>query len=202
MPSGVWPDVVAIVMELIAAPVRPTNMRLQTRQFRILAVVASIAALAACGSRDASDRTTAVPEEGSGASSTPASEPIVGSRWVLHAVETASASIEAPTSAAAFLEIDDTGQVLGNTGCNGFGGAAEVAEGSVTFSQLIATKKACSGELGQIDTAMLSVLDGEVTAEVTGGKLTLTNADGETLTLHVSEEPVPSPSSEPASTAT
>ncbi|WP_051426509.1 META domain-containing protein [Jiangella gansuensis] len=152
--------------------------------------MASIALIAACGGNDSDDGTTAVPEDGSGSggSSEPAVS-IVSSRWVLDQLETAEASLQAPSESEAWFEIGENGDVTGSTGCNGFSGAAEVGDASITFQPLISTRRGCSGELGEIDNAMLSVLRGEVTAEISGDVLTITNAEGGTLTLQASDQP-------------
>ncbi|WP_162606583.1 META domain-containing protein [Jiangella asiatica] len=151
--------------------------------------MASIALIAACGSNDSDDGTTAVPEDGgSGGSSEPAVS-IVSSRWVLSQLETADASLQPSGESEAWFEIGENGDVTGSTGCNGFSGAAEVSDSSITFQPLISTRRGCSGELGDIDNAMLGVLRGEVTAEVSGDVLTITNAEGGTLTLQASDQP-------------
>lgn len=160
------------------------------RRLGILAAMASIALIAACGSND-DDGTTAVPEGDSSSAEETAEPaiPLTGSRWVLTSVETAGASVQGMDDPEAYFQIDEKGEVSGSTGCNGFGGSAEVGDDVITFEPLIATKKACSGELGQIDSAMLGVLRGDVTTEVVGEEITLTNADGDSLTMHASAEP-------------
>lgn len=163
---------------------RPIGMR----RLGTLAAAASIALIAACGGND-NEGDTAVPEGDSGAPATETTAPIVGNRWVLAEADTASASIQAAEEYEAYLQIDESGEVNGSTGCNGFGGTAQVGEGSVTFERVLATKRACSGPPGDIDSAMLTVLRGEVSTEVTGDTLTLVNEEGETLTLHAADEP-------------
>ncbi len=154
-----------------------------------MAAVASITLIAACG--NGSDEDTAVPEDGSGSSESETEEaaPVVNTRWAVDQVEATDASVQAGDDVEAYVLIDEAGEVSGSTGCNDFGGSAEVGDGVITFQPLMATKKACADKLGEIDGAMLSVLEGEVTAEVTGDQMTLTNADDETLTLSVGEAP-------------
>lgn len=164
------------------------------RRLRTLAAVASIAVIAACGS-GSDDDTTTVPEDGGGSSETESNEstgsavPIVGTQWMLDEVDAGGASIQTDADTSAYLRINEAGEVTGSTGCNGFSGSAEVGDEVITFEPLLATKKGCSGELGQIDSSMLSVLRGEVSADVAGDSLTLTNTDGETLVLTVGEPP-------------
>lgn len=100
---------------------------------------------------------------------------------------TADATVKAAKASKASLTIEN-GEVSGNTGCNGFGGKAEVADATVTFSQIISTKKACIGDgVMDLENAMLAVLNGEVGAEVSGNTLTLTGANGASLTFTATE---------------
>ncbi|PSL08341.1 META domain-containing protein [Haloactinopolyspora alba] len=166
------------------------------RRLRILAAVASIALIAACGGND--DQTTAVPEDGSGSTSAgeptgdgtdTSTTPVAGNTWVVQRVKTADASIKAKQDLGAYLQITKDGDVEGNTSCNGFGGSAEVGDGVVTFEPLLATKKACSGKRGDLDTAILGVLQGKVETEISGDTMTMTNTDGATLTFTIGEPP-------------
>lgn len=168
----------------------PKGRLIDMRRLRLfVAAAASVAILAACGSGD--DDTTAVPEDDNGESSeAPPDAPLLGTYWGLDGVDVADVTADPPPDTSAYVLIEE-GNVEGQTGCNSFGGNAEVSEdnATVSFSQVIATKRGCSGDLGEMDQAMLSVLRGEVTAEVSGDTLTLTNAEGGTLELTVMEEP-------------
>ncbi|SDT67193.1 META domain-containing protein [Jiangella sp. DSM 45060] len=151
--------------------------------------MAGIALLAACGGNDSGDDTTAVPGDSGADGSTEPAVPVVGSRWVLEELQAAGATIAGPADPQAYFEIDENGDVTGSTGCNGFSGSAEVSDSSITFQPLISTRRGCSGDLGQIDGSMLGVLSGEVTVEMSGDVLTITNAEGETLTMQASDAP-------------
>jgi heat shock protein HslJ len=158
------------------------------RRLGTLAAVAGIAMLAACGSSDSGDDTTAVPGDSSESDgSTEPAVPVVGSRWVLDEVTAQGATVERPADADAYFQIDENGDVTGSTGCNGFSGSAEVSDSSISFAPLISTRRGCSGELGKIDSSMLQVLNGDVTVEVSGDVLTVTNAEGDTLSLTASD---------------
>ena len=106
--------------------------------------------------------------------------PIVGTTWTLDTLiegESASslpAGMDAPT-----LEIADDGAVTVFAGCNRGGGSATVADdgSSIDFGPLATTRMACEGDRGTVETLVLTVLDGEVAAEVTADRLTLTNGD-------------------------
>ncbi|TDD70205.1 META domain-containing protein [Jiangella aurantiaca] len=159
------------------------------RRLGTLAAVAGIALLAACGGNDSGDDTTAVPGDSGSDGSTEPAVPIVGSRWVLEELQATGATVAGPSDPEAYFEIDENGDVTGSTGCNGFSGSAEVGDSSITFQPLISTRRGCSGDLGQIDNSMLQVLSGEVTVEASGDTLTLTNADGNSLTMVMSDAP-------------
>ncbi len=69
------------------------------------------------------------------------------------------------------------------------GGSAVVDEdaGTVTFSDVIATKMACEEDRMALERAVLAVLDGEVTYEVEADRLTLEHPSGRALGLHAAQ---------------
>lgn len=107
--------------------------------------------------------------------------PVTGTEWVLTELRTAdavttSAALEA---AAPVLTIGEDGTVSGTTGCNQFSGSAQVGEGTITFEPLAVTLMAClEPELDEVQTLVLTVLDGETTYTVDGPNLRVTAADG------------------------
>ncbi|NED98802.1 META domain-containing protein [Phytoactinopolyspora halotolerans] len=155
----------------------------------MVAAVATSVALTACGNGE-DDDTTVVPED-NGSGSETEGVPVVGTTWKLHNVASVDDLPSDPPAEAMFV-IED-GEVSGNTGCNSFGGDAEVDEeaGTVTFSQVIATTKACTGERGEIDQAMLGALEGEATIEISGDVLTLTPESGNALELRATDQEPP-----------
>ncbi len=57
------------------------------------------------------------------------------------------------------------------------GGASVVVnDASLTFGPMRLTKMACNGEPQAVETAVLAVLDGDVTFAIEGAQLTLTKA--------------------------
>jgi heat shock protein HslJ len=48
---------------------------------------------------------------------------------------------------------------------------------------MVSTKKACADEIGRLESAVLAVLDGEVSAQVEADRLSLTRPDGRGLRL-------------------
>ncbi|WP_165368249.1 META domain-containing protein [Phytoactinopolyspora endophytica] len=152
----------------------------------LVAAVTSAAVLTACGNGE-DDDTTVVPEDNDSGSETE-SLPLTGTTWKLFDVTSVEDLPSEPPAEAMFV-IDD-GEVSGNTGCNSFGGNADVDEeaGTVTFTEVIATTRACMDELGDIDKALLGALDGEATVEVSGDVLTLTPQNGDPLELRATDE--------------
>ncbi|NED95331.1 META domain-containing protein [Phytoactinopolyspora alkaliphila] len=154
---------------------------------QFVTVLASATVLAACG--NGGDDTTAVPDDGDPGSQTEGM-PLAGTYWGLDELSADDSTTEIPDDVGAYLLLED-GAVGGNTGCNTFGGNAEINEddGTVEFSEVFSTMRACSGAQGESDSAMMAVLQGTVMVEIDGESLTLTNAQGDSLQLSVTEEP-------------
>ena len=116
--------------------------------------------------------------------------PLIGTTWQ---VDTLVSSDAATTSAALersrpTLTLAADGTVTGFTGCNQFNGPAEVSETAdgatvVNFGPLATTRRACEADLGDIEKAVLRVLDGPVQTSIDADRLTLTRADGNGLVL-------------------
>lgn len=107
--------------------------------------------------------------------------PITGTEWVVTSLRTADAVVRsvALENAAPTLTLSDDGTLTGNTGCNEFGGSAEVGDNVILFEPLTMTRAACADpELADIETHVLNVLAGETTYIVQGSSMTLTAANG------------------------
>ncbi len=102
--------------------------------------------------------------------------PLRGTRWVVDAVIGNQAATSVPAGAEAHLTFGDD-RVEGFTGCNQFGGTAIARDGHITFSDIAATRMACSDEIMRLESAVLAVLDGTVGARIVGDRLTLTHPD-------------------------
>ena len=86
----------------------------------------------------------------------------------------------------ASLTLDGQGRANGNGGCNSFGGQYSARGQTLRFSHMISTMMACVGADGGDDVmtqerAMLSILNNEVRATVSGETMALTAIDGRTL---------------------
>ncbi|WP_241385857.1 META domain-containing protein [Rhodococcus sp. CH91] len=107
--------------------------------------------------------------------------PVTGTEWVVTSLRTADAVVSsvALDDAAPTLRIDEDGTVTGSTGCNEFGGSAEVGDGMILFEPLTMTRAACRDpEVTGIETHILEVLAGEATYRVDGSSLSLTASNG------------------------
>lgn len=121
-------------------------------------------------------------------------KPLPGTRWSVESmVDKDSVSSVATKPGSVYLEFAD-GKVSGSTGCNRLGGNAVVNGDKITFSNIFTTRRACSGDLGALERAVLNTLKGEVAWKVTADRLDLTAADGHGLQLRVSVAPSPSAS--------
>ncbi|MGO3326159.1 META domain-containing protein [Gordonia sp. (in: high G+C Gram-positive bacteria)] len=87
------------------------------------------------------------------------------------------------------VTIGAEGTLRGFTGCNRMTGEATVAGSrptqKVTFGPIATTRKACPGEAGDIERAVLAVLSGEATATVDGDRMRLTNVADPSIGLEL-----------------
>ena len=115
--------------------------------------------------------------------------PLRGTRWVVDTVVDGQSASSVPEGADAHVILNEDNGFGGSTGCNQMGGSAAVDEdaGTVTFSDVIATKMACEDDRMALERAVLSVLDGEVTYEIKADRLTLTHPRGKGLGLRAAQ---------------
>jgi heat shock protein HslJ len=109
--------------------------------------------------------------------------PLHGTRWVVDSIIDSQAVSSVPAGAEAYLTFGEGNRVEGSTGCNSLHGSAVEQGDRITFSQLATTKMACADEKMRLESAVLAVLDGEVTARIDADRLTLTRPDGRGLQL-------------------
>jgi heat shock protein HslJ len=77
------------------------------------------------------------------------------------------------------IEFDPNGQMIGNVGCNGFGGGYEIKDGKITFNGIMSTMMFCD-EISAQEEGVLSVFADKVQLKIQmkGDTLTITSADG------------------------
>ncbi|WP_164465264.1 META domain-containing protein [Phytoactinopolyspora halophila] len=153
------------------------------RRIGVLIAAAGLA-VASCGN---DDDTTAVQEDSNASSESESA--LTETAWEVDLVQDGETTTEAPEDVDATLGIHD-GQIGGNTGCNAFTGDVEVSEDQSTIivSDVVSTLRACMDTRGELDQIVLGTLRGELTVEIDGDVLTLTNEDGTSLTLRAIDE--------------
>lgn len=116
-----------------------------------------------------------------------------GTRWVLESLIDGQSAGSVPQNVETFLQFEGD-RVTGNAGCNQLGGKAVQEPGSITFSDIVTTRKACSGDPGRVEEAVLAVLAGKVAAKIDGDVLEFKHPNGKGLQLRSASEPRPSAS--------
>lgn len=108
--------------------------------------------------------------------------PLEGTTWVVDGVISNEAISSGWGEAEASITIVD-GQAQVNAGCNRGMATVTIGEGTINFGPLALTKMMCDDAAMQLETAVTTVLQGEVTFGIEAANLTLMNgADGLTLT--------------------
>lgn len=102
--------------------------------------------------------------------------------WTLDGISDANAASSVPAGVTATIQIQD-GRANVAFGCNTGGGEVEISDTALTFGPLMMTMMLCEGPGGDVETAMSGVLQGEVPYAIEGNVLTLTGANGTTLTF-------------------
>ncbi|MFC7310150.1 META domain-containing protein [Streptomyces monticola] len=152
-------------------------------QRKTLSTVGAVSAAAALG------LLTACGGDKTGAGDAPAepSVPVTGTHWTVDDVTANGKKIDAPGTKA-HVAFDKKGRATGNFGCNGFGGTASVKGDTITVGKIISTKMSCGEKIDNLEKTLNDALQGKLKAKVSGGKLTLTTAKGDAITLS-SEQP-------------
>jgi heat shock protein HslJ len=108
---------------------------------------------------------------------------IVGPTWTVESIITGDAVSSVPAGATATLVFNADGTISVRPGCNQGGGTWKPIAGGIEVSALVLTKMACDGPGGQLESAVLEVLDqGTLAASIDSTVLTL-QAGGRGLQL-------------------
>jgi heat shock protein HslJ len=100
--------------------------------------------------------------------------PLTGTRWRLDSIRTGDLVASFGEGPPATLEIDDAGTVRITTGCNDGRGQVAIADGTLRFSELALTRKACADGWGEVEQTVLAVLGADaVTYRIDAGSLWL-----------------------------
>lgn len=101
--------------------------------------------------------------------------------WKVDTLIAGDVASSVPAGVEAFFTITSEGKITGSGGCNGFGGNVVIADGTVTFGQLGSTLVGCEADVAQVESHLLTVLQGEVQFAISGDRLTLTAESGDGL---------------------
>ncbi len=148
---------------------------------RPLVAVSAALLLAACAS--GSDSTT----DGAAASTSPAAAAteLAGSAWVLTTyADDSGAQAPASTDGTGTLAFADAGALTGSTGCNQFTGTYTQDGSALTIAPGATTMKACTGDLGTQETAVLAALPEVASFTQSAGALTLLDSSGMELLVY------------------
>ncbi|MXQ59941.1 META domain-containing protein [Streptomyces sp. XHT-2] len=141
---------------------------------RTLAAVAVLVVplAAACGSEKA----------GAGSGAAEAERPVTGVRWTVDSVTVDGATRRAPDGA--HLTLGEDGRATGSYGCNLFEARVRTDGDRVRLSDPETTLRACDEQVMAGESAVSGALAaGELKADVSGDRLTLTTESGDTVRL-------------------
>ncbi|MFJ2023785.1 META domain-containing protein [Streptomyces sp. NPDC087897] len=154
---------------------------MRTQRMTLSVSVLALLTLAACGTVSDSD---------SGGGDTVQSDvPVTGVAWSVDSVTVDGKTTEAP--AGARMEIGPKGRATADFGCNKIGVDARVEGDRITFGKPVTTQMACGEDIEKFEKAAIDAMGGELTATLSGKKLTLARQGGATMEL--SEEKAADP---------
>jgi len=105
-------------------------------------------------------------------------QPLVGPAWRVESIITGQAVSSVPVGASATLTLQPDGRFVLDTGCNTGGGTYTVEGSTLRLSAIGLTKRACPGPAGDLEQAVLGVLQlSPITVEIEARALTLTAGD-------------------------
>ncbi len=103
---------------------------------------------------------------------------LVGTAWTLDGIIAGDAVSSVPAGVTSTLRITADGRLEVQTGCNSGGADVTVGTDSLTIGPVLLTQMACSGAAGEVEAAVLAVVQqGTVEYAVDGPALTLTRGD-------------------------
>jgi heat shock protein HslJ len=146
-----------------------------------IAALLALLAAAACGSEPDLART---------GDAAPA--PLAGTEWQLVEMSVGGSATAVPAEVDAVVRFDGEGGWSAH-GCNFIGGSVEIDGMRLSFDDGVSsTDMVCTGSVEDIDTAVTTVLRGDVDAAIDGEELTLVGPGGDWLRLEVRDGVFPS----------
>jgi heat shock protein HslJ len=101
--------------------------------------------------------------------------PLAGTLWTVDSIIAGDAVSSVPAGVVATIRFTGDGQASIATGCNDGGARVEIAAGTLRFNQITVTEKFCEGPAGEMETAVLAVVQAgiPVAYEIEARSLTL-----------------------------
>ena len=104
---------------------------------------------------------------------------LVGTTWSVTGTVIDEGVSSVPMESTASITIADDGTVTVDTGCNTGSGSVDVGDDTISFGMLATTERACLDEaVNRLEATMLAVLQGEVTYEIDGTRMSLRSTTG------------------------
>lgn len=114
------------------------------------------------------DRSVAIPDAA-----------LAGTLWNADTIVTGQAATTlVPGSQITFRIDPNDSTARGTTGCNDYGASVEWDDSQIVFGQVEATEKGCDPALMEQENFVLTLLNGELSVDIDGDRLTLTAPDG------------------------
>jgi heat shock protein HslJ len=88
-------------------------------------------------------------------------QPLSGPTWRVESIVTGQTVSSVPAEVVASLTFAPDGRIAVETGCNSGGGTYTVDGRSILLSSIVLTKRACPGPAGDLEQAMVAVLQAE-----------------------------------------
>ncbi|MFJ7414531.1 META domain-containing protein [Streptomyces sp. NPDC098077] len=149
---------------------------MRTQRMTLSVSVLALLTLAACGTESGSGSGS-----GDGGDTVQSDVPVTGVAWSVDSVTVGGKKTEAPEGAR--MEIDPKGRATADFGCNHIGVDARVEGDRITLGKPVTTQMACDEDIEKFEKAAIDAMGGELTAKLSGEKLTLTKEGGHTMEL-------------------
>jgi heat shock protein HslJ len=102
---------------------------------------------------------------------------IIGS-WKLISYGSPSNPTVAAADVVTSIEFSSGGKLMGNVGCNGFGGDYQMDGDTITFGPIISTMMACENPIAEQEFAVLKTFTETASYILNADTLTITSTDG------------------------
>jgi len=103
---------------------------------------------------------------------------LVDTTWMITGTVANQGVSSVPIDSTASMTIADDGTVAVDTGCNTGSGTVEVSDDTLSFGPIAITLRACIDEIAALEASVLTVLQGEVSYEISGDTLSLRTGEG------------------------